>query len=79
MSKIKIEIFGKGCKNCERLEENVRIASANLGVDVDIIKVKDPDEILNRDVFKTPGLAINGKIVSTGRVLTTNKIIDLLE
>jgi small redox-active disulfide protein 2 len=75
---LKIEIFGKGCKNCEKLEENVRQASREQGKPIEIIKVKDMDEIINRGVFKTPGLAINGKVVSTGRVLSPRKIAELL-
>jgi small redox-active disulfide protein 2 len=78
MNKATIEIFGKGCKNCKRLEENARKASNDLGLEAEIIKITDMDEILNRGVFKTPGLAINGEMVSTGRVLSSNKIKDLL-
>ena len=77
--KITIEIFGKGCKNCERLEANAIEASQQLGKELEIIKVNEMDEIINRGVFKTPGLSINGNIVSTGRVLSTRKIAELLE
>ena len=73
-----IEIFGKGCKNCERLEENVREAVQSIGAQAVIIKVTDADDIANRSVFKTPGLAINGEVVSTGRVLHPDKILELL-
>ena len=78
MSTIKVEIFGKGCKSCDRLEENVRVASENSNVNVDIVKIKDQDEFIERGVFKTPGLAVNGKVVSTGRVLTPDKINEYL-
>lgn len=78
MNEYTIEIFGKGCKNCERLEENVREAVQSIGAQAVIIKVTDADDILNRNVFKTPGLAINGEIVSTGRVLPPDKIVKLL-
>lgn len=78
MNEYTIEIFGKGCKNCERLEENVREAVQSIGAQAVIIKVTDADDILNRNVFKTPGLAINGEVVSTGRVLPPDKIVKLL-
>ncbi|MHA2252270.1 MAG: thioredoxin family protein [Candidatus Kariarchaeaceae archaeon] len=78
MDKMKIEIFGKGCKNCETLEQNVREALTELNIEADISKVKDMDDIVERGVFKTPGLAINGKVVSTGRVLSSKKIRDFL-
>ena len=74
-----IEIFGKGCRNCERLEENVREAIQGIGAQAVIIKITDADDILNRNVFKTPGLAINGEVVSTGRVLQPSKITKLLK
>lgn len=77
--KIKIEIFGKGCKNCEKLEANALEASKQLGKEIEIIKIKDMDEIVNRGVFKTPGLSINGNIMSTGRVLSSRKIAELLK
>lgn len=79
MNEYTIEIFGKGCKNCERLEENVREAVQSIGAQAVIIKVTDADDILNRNVFKTPGLAINGEVVSTGRVLQPGKIVEFLK
>ncbi len=79
MKEYTIEIFGKGCKNCERLEENAREAVQSIGAQAVIIKVTDSDDIANRNVFKTPGLAINGEIVSTGRVLHPDKIAEFLK
>lgn len=73
-----VEIFGKGCKNCERLEENVVKAGNELGFKLQIVKIKDQDEITERGVFRTPGLAVDGKIVSTGKVLSPNKIKELI-
>lgn len=79
MKKIKIEIFGKGCKNCDRLEENTKEVMNNLDIPYEVVKIKDMDEIVDRGVFKTPGLALNGRIVSTGKVLSKNRIKEQIE
>ncbi|MCE7735220.1 MAG: thioredoxin family protein [Candidatus Heimdallarchaeota archaeon] len=78
MSKIKIEIFGKGCKNCNILENNARKAADNTGEEIEVFKITEMDEMLDRGVFKTPGLAIEGKVVSSGRVLSPDKIKKLI-
>jgi small redox-active disulfide protein 2 len=64
----KIEVLGPGCNNCVRLEANVRQAVALAGIEAEIIKVTDYAEIMAHGVMSTPGLVIDGKVVSVGRV-----------
>lgn len=75
---MKAEIFGVGCLKCQKLEENLRAALAELHIDCEIEKVTDINEISKRGVVMTPGLAINGQLVSTGRVLTVKELIPIL-
>lgn len=75
----KIEIFGTGCAKCKRLEKNVREAVKDLGVEARIEKVEDLDEITSRGIMMTPGLAIDGDTVVTGKVPSTGQIIELLK
>jgi small redox-active disulfide protein 2 len=65
---VKIEVLGSGCANCQRLEALAREAVAKLGVEAEVAHVTDIKEIMARGVMATPGLAVNGKVVSKGRV-----------
>ncbi len=65
---ITIKILGPGCANCRRLEELSRKAAQELGLDAQIVKVSDTDGILAYDILSTPGLVINEKVVSSGKV-----------
>jgi small redox-active disulfide protein 2 len=69
-----IEVLGPGCNNCQRLESNVREAVATTGVEADIRHVVDYGEIVSRGVMSTPGLVIDGTVVSYGRVPSAGDI-----
>ena len=69
-----VKILGTGCPNCRRLEAVAREAAASAGVDAEFVKVTNIDEILAHDVFATPGLVIDDKVVSTGRIPTAAEI-----
>lgn len=64
----KIKVLGPGCNNCMRLEKNAREAVALAGIDAEITKVTDDAEIIAYGVMSTPGLVIDGRVVSYGRV-----------
>lgn len=63
-----IKILGPGCANCKRLEEIARKAATDMGIEAEFIKVTDHKDILAHDILSTPGLVINGKVVSSGRI-----------
>jgi small redox-active disulfide protein 2 len=65
---ITIKILGPGCANCRKLEEVARTAVASMAVQAEIVKVTDMHEIIANGVLKTPGMMINGKLVSSGRI-----------
>jgi len=75
---ITIKVLGSGCANCKRLEQIARKAVRSMAVDADVIKVTDYQEILAYDVFNTPGLVINEKLVSSGRIPTEAEIITFM-
>ena len=63
-----IKILGSGCANCKRLEEVARRVVDRLSLEADFEKVTDFDEIMKWEILSTPGLVIDGKVVSSGRI-----------
>lgn len=75
---MKIEILGTGCKKCKKLEENAREAVNEAKVEATVEKVEDMKSIMDYGVMSTPGLVIDGKVVSSGKVLKPDEIKKLL-
>jgi small redox-active disulfide protein 2 len=73
-----IKILGSGCKKCVTLGENARAAAEAAGKQAEIVKVTDFAEIAGYGVMSTPGLVIDEKLVSVGKVLTAEDIGKLL-
>lgn len=65
---IEIKVLGPGCANCKRLEQIAHRVVEDMGIEANIIKVTDYNEIVNLGVLRTPGLIINDKVVSSGRI-----------
>ena len=63
-----IKVLGSGCANCKRLEQLTHKVVDQLGVEAEIIKVTDPMQYADYCVMATPGLVINEKTVSSGRI-----------
>ena len=80
-TKIKIEVLGPGCKNCDNLYDNVlkAVEQARLTGKVQVEKVKDIDYFIKMGVFSTPALVIDGKIISTSRVLNADQVIEAFQ
>ena len=65
---ISIKVLGLGCANCKRLEATTRKVVENLGIETQIEKVTDYAEIMKYPIMATPGLVVNEKLVSAGRI-----------
>lgn len=63
-----IKVLGPGCSNCKKLEAVAQQAVDMIGVQAQIVKVTDYVEILEYDILSTPGLVVNEKVVSSGRI-----------
>ncbi len=73
-----ITVLGPGCKGCAALADATHTAVTQLGFDAEIEKVTDYAEIARVGVMSTPALAIDGKLVMSGRVPTVEQLKDLL-
>jgi small redox-active disulfide protein 2 len=71
-----IKVLGPGCANCKKLEEVARTAAGLAQVEAEVIKITDMQEIIAAGVLKTPGLMINGRLVSSGRIPAPATVAD---
>lgn len=73
---MKIEVLGTGCKSCENLYQEVVKAVAEIGTEKQIVveKVNDILYFAKMGVFMTPGLVIDGTVVSSGKSLNADQI-----
>ena len=74
-----IKILGSGCAKCNALEEAVREALTELKIDAEIQHVTDFTQIAAYGVMTTPALAVEGKVVSCGKVLKKEEVEKLLQ
>lgn len=72
---MQIEVLGTGCPKCITLENVVKEAIAKSGKFVQLEKVDDIMKIIAYQVVSTPGLVIDGKVVSTGKVLSVDEVL----
>ena len=76
---LEIKILGPGCPNCERLEHEVYEILGEFHLDADVEHVRDLKEIASYGFVATPGLVVNGRLVSTGKVPGKAQVIKWLE
>ncbi len=74
----KIQILGTGCPKCKKLAENAEAAAKELGIEYELVKVTDINEIMKFGVMMTPALAVDGEVKSVGKVLSAEDIKELL-
>lgn len=65
---MKIEVYVIGCAKCKRLERNLEQALLELGLDNEIVRLEDIEEIKRRGVMRAPVLFIDGEVKSVGMV-----------
>ena len=75
---LSIKVLGSGCANCHKVEELTKQAVAQLGVNAHVEMVTDMKEIMRYGVMGTPGIVINEKVVSAGRVPALSQITAMI-
>ncbi len=74
-----LKVFGTGCANCKRLEQLCIDTVAEMKIDAKVEKVTDLMEIMQSGIMSTPGLSINGKVVSSGKIPTKETLKHWIE
>jgi len=74
----KIQILGPGCPKCKKLAENAEAAAKELGIEYELQKVTDINEIMKFGVMITPALAVDGEVKVVGKVADVSNIKEML-
>ena len=74
-----IKVYGSGCSNCKKLEQMCYNALQELQIDASVEKVTDLQEIIKTGILSTPGLEINGKMISSGKLPTKTTLVHWIQ
>ena len=74
-----IKVLGPGCPNCYKVEEITKASLSTMGMDAQIEKITDYNEIVEYGVLSTPGLMINGRVVCSGQIPSQAEVTSWLE
>ncbi|MBM3861136.1 MAG: thioredoxin family protein [Verrucomicrobia bacterium] len=75
----KLQILGTGCPKCKTLAANTETAAKALGIEYELVKVTEITEIMKFGVMMTPGLAVDGVVKSSGKLLSPDEIKKLIQ
>ncbi len=74
----KIQVLGTGCPKCTKLAEMVEAVAREVGIDYELEKVMDINDIMDFGVMMTPALAVDGKVKIMGKVPSSDEIKEIL-
>ncbi|MBI9111835.1 thioredoxin family protein [Maridesulfovibrio ferrireducens] len=72
---MKIQVLGPGCPKCAKAEKIVKEAVLEAGLEIEVVKISDFQEIASYGVFSTPAVAIDGEVKIVGRVPSKNDVL----
>jgi small redox-active disulfide protein 2 len=75
----KLQILGMGCSKCQLLTAHTEAAAKELGMAYELEKITDIGKITDMGVMMTPALAINDKVVLSGKVASAEEIKNILQ
>lgn len=76
---MKLTVYGPGCEKCKQLYAAAQEAARQAGLDEPVEKVEKAAEIARAGVLFTPGLAVDGQVKSTGKVVDAAQIVQWIE
>ena len=75
---VQLKVLGPGCPRCEELAERAGRAAEELGLEYELIKIKDIEEYPSYGLMMTPGLVVDGELKVHGKLATVDEIKKLL-
>jgi small redox-active disulfide protein 2 len=75
----KLQILGTGCPKCKKLAENAEAAARALGIECELEKVTDMQEIVKFAVMATPALVVDGQVKVAGQVPEVEALKEMLK
>ena len=75
---MKLKIYGSGCTKCNLMTQHAEAAAQELGIEYELEKVTDMNQIIDAGVMRTPALAVDGEVVVSGHVPSAEKLRQLL-
>ena len=76
---VTLQVLGAGCPKCKKLTERAETAAKELGIEYEIEKVTDINDILNFGVMMTPALAVDGEVKMVGKMASVEEIKELIK
>lgn len=76
---MKIQVMGPGCAKCTKVEQIVKEAVAEAGIDAEVVKVSDFQEIASFGVFSTPAVAVDGNVKVVGKVPSKKDVLSWIK
>ena len=76
---MEIKVYGSGCPKCKKVYSDFEEAIKETGAEATVVKVQDMSEIINKGFAATPAVEIDGKVVSTGKVITKQEASGFLK
>lgn len=76
---MKIQILGTGCPKCNQLYQNAKDAVAAAGIEAEVVKVSNLNDIMAFGVMVTPALAIDGQVKTSGKVPSVDEIQNMIQ
>lgn len=74
----KIQILGTGCPKCKKLAEAAEQAALALGIEFELEKVTDLNDIMSFGVMMTPAMAVDGVVKAAGKVPSAEELKEML-
>jgi small redox-active disulfide protein 2 len=64
----KIEILGTGCPKCNKTTEIIKETVKKIGVEAEVVKVSNLNDIISRGVMMTPAVMVDGELKVEGKI-----------
>ena len=74
-----IKVLGPGCPKCKTTFHNAEEAVKQLGIEAELIKIEDIEEVMRSNVLTTPVLMIDDVVKIKGRIAQTDEIKEFLK